>query len=143
MLKSFLLMGLIIIKVIARSLSLNTVWRRIADRLWPYLTSFQNPQVLMVILAYYLIKVHLWQSSRLHDWPSQQHGFTSCHTHPLPCFSRTPSLIVLWMHRAAPSHPHTSARAFPLLWTVGEEDFSLPSLVQFFRAGELNRQEAD
>lgn len=63
MLKSFLLMGLIIIKVIDRSLSINTVWCRIADRLWPHLTSFQNPPVLMVTLTYYLIKAHLWQSS--------------------------------------------------------------------------------
>lgn len=61
MLKSFLLIGLIII-VIDRSLSINTVWCRIADRLWPYLTSFQNPPVLMVTLTYYLIKAHLWKS---------------------------------------------------------------------------------
>lgn len=99
-------MGLVIIKVIDRALSINTVWRRIADRLWPYLTSFQNPQVLMVIFTYYLIKVHLWQSSapswltvtatRLHFLPHphspllQPHSISHCALEA-SCRSLTPS----------------------------------------------------
>ena len=134
MLKSFLLMGLIIIKVIDRSLSINTVWCRIADRLWPHLTSFQNPPVLMVTLTYYLIKAHLWQSSAP-SWltvTAVQLHFLLRPRSPLPrphsishCASDALCLSL------TPSHPHTSARAIPLPGAVGKEDFSLPSLVQF------------